>query len=86
MNVLANLLQGLTFVPGIVELAEEIFGAKNGATKRAAALSFVNSAVCATDQVAGKTIVDPNKFQDGLGKVIDGVVTCLNASVWANQK
>jgi len=38
------------------------------------------------DSVAGKAIVDPNKFQDGLGKVIDGVVGCLNASVWANKK
>ncbi len=37
------------------------------------------------DAIAGKNIVDPNKFQDGLGKVIDGVVACLNASVWANN-
>ncbi len=57
--------------------------AKNGATKKAAALSFVNSAVSATDGVAGKNVVDPQKFQDGLSKVIDGVVACLNASVWA---
>lgn len=70
----------------LCQIVEEIFGAKSGATKKAAALSFVNSAVSATDSVAGKTIVDPNKFQDGLGKVIDGVVACLNASVWANKK
>lgn len=37
------------------------------------------------DAVAGKTIADPNKFQDSLGKVIDGVVGCLNASIWANK-
>ena len=86
MNILAKLLQGLTFVPGIVQSAEEVFGAKTGATKKAAALTFVNSAVSATDSLAGKTIVDPNKFQDGLGKVIDGVVACLNASIWANKK
>jgi hypothetical protein len=86
MNILAKLLQGLTYLPGILQSTEEIFGAKTGATKKAAALSFVNAAVSATDSVAGKTIVDPNKFQDGLGKVIDGVVACLNASVWANKK
>jgi hypothetical protein len=34
------------------------------------------------DAIAGKDIVDAGKFQDGLGKVIDGVVLCLNASVW----
>jgi flagellar biosynthesis protein FliR len=70
----------------LCQISEEIFGAKSGANKKAAALSFVNSAVSATDSVAGKTIVDPTQFQDGLGKVIDGVVACMNASVWANKK
>ena len=73
--------QGLT----LCQISEGIFGAKSGATKKAAALSFVNTAVSATDSLTGKNIVDPNKFQDGLGKVIDGVVACLNASVWANK-
>ena len=72
--------QGLT----LCQISEGIFGAKSGATKKAAALSFVNTAVSATDSLTGN-IVDPNKFQDGLGKVIDGVVACLNASVWANK-
>lgn len=85
MNFLSKLLQGITFVPAIVQGVESIFGAKSGATKKAAALSFVNTAVSATDSLTGKNIVDPNKFQDGLGKVIDGVVACLNASVWANK-
>jgi hypothetical protein len=26
-----------------------------------------------------------DKFKDGLGKIIDGVVQCLNASVWAKK-
>lgn len=86
MNFLSKLLQGIAFIPGIVTSVEQVFGSKNGATKRSAALNFVSSALSLTDIVAGKTIVDPNKFQDGLGKVIDGVVTCLNASVWAKQQ
>jgi hypothetical protein len=86
MNFLAKLLQGITFVPAIVHGVEGMFGSKSGATKKAAALSFVTSALSATDSVAGKNIVDANKFQDGLGKVIDGVVGCLNASVWANKQ
>ncbi len=69
--------------PTLCQIEEQLFGAKNGATKKAAALSFVNSALTATDSVAGKNVVDPQKFQDGLSKVIDGVVACLNASVWA---
>jgi hypothetical protein len=35
--------------------------------------------------VANKDIVDENKFRDGLSKVIDGVVDCLNASAWAKK-
>ncbi len=86
MNFLSKLLQGITFVPAIVQGVEQLFGSKNGATKKAAALSFVNSAVAATDSLAGKNVVDPQKFQDGLSKVIDGVVACLNASVWAAKQ
>ena len=85
MNFLAKLLQGIAFVPAIVQGVEGVFGSKCGANKKAAALSFVQTAVSATDAVANKTIIDPNKFQDGLGKLIDGVVECLNASVWANK-
>ncbi len=85
MVFLSKLLQGISFVPTIVHGVEGLFGNKSGADKKAAALSFVESAVGATDAVAGKNIVDPNKFQDGLGKVIDGVVACLNASVWSNS-
>lgn len=30
-------------------------------------------------------VVMEGKFKDGLGKIIDGVVQCLNASVWAKK-
>lgn len=72
--------------PTLCQISEQLFGSKSGATKKAAALSFVNSAVAATDSVAGKNVVDPQKFQDGLSKVIDGVVACLKASVWATKQ
>ena len=85
MNFLSKLLQGITFVPSIIQGVEQLLGPKNGSAKKAAALSFVNSAVAATDSIAGNNVIDPQKFQDGLGKVIDGVVACLNASVWANK-
>jgi hypothetical protein len=38
-----------------------------------------------SDAVANKNVVDVDKFRDGLGKIIDGVVQCLNASVWAKS-
>lgn len=37
------------------------------------------------DAVMNKQIVDADKFRDGLGKIIDGVVQCLNASAWAKS-
>ena len=71
--------------PTLCHITEGLFGAKSGNDKKAAALSLVQSAVGAADAITSKNIVDANKFQDGLGKVIDGVVACLNASVWAHK-
>jgi hypothetical protein len=85
MNFLAKLLQGISLVPSVVNGVEGLFGTKTGNDKKNAALTFVQSAISATDAVANKQIVDPAKFSDGLGKVIDGVVGCLNASVWSKK-
>ena len=86
MNFLSKLLQGIAFVPAIVQGAEGLFGHKSGTEKKNTVLSFVQTAISATDAVAGKDIVDANKFQEGLSKIIDGVVQCLNASVWSKAK
>jgi hypothetical protein len=37
------------------------------------------------DAVANRQIINENQFKEGLGKVIDGAVECLNASVWAQK-
>jgi hypothetical protein len=37
------------------------------------------------DALSEKQVVDPDKFKDGLSKIIDGVVQCLNASIWAKE-
>jgi hypothetical protein len=86
MNFLSKLLQGISFVPAIVTGVEGLFGHKSGTDKKATALNLAQQTIQATDAIAGKDIVDPNKFQDGLGKVIDGVVQCLNASAWSKAK
>lgn len=85
MIFLCKLLQGISYVPTIVAGVENVFGSKTGADKKAAALSLVQSSIAATDAVANKTVIDPSQFQAGLGQVIDGVVSCLNASVWAKK-
>jgi hypothetical protein len=85
MNFLAKLLQGISLAPAVINGVEGLFGAKTGTDKKSVALTFVQSAISVTDAVTNKQIVDQAKFTDGLGKVIDGVVACLNASVWAKK-
>jgi hypothetical protein len=85
MNFLAKLLRGVAFIPAIVHGIEALFGSKSGTDKKEAALSFVGSALSLTEAIANRDIVDEAKFRDGLGKIIDGVVACLNASAWASK-
>ena len=85
MNFISKLLQGIAFIPAIVHGIEALFGAKSGSDKKEAALSFVGSALSVTEAITNRDIVDEGKFKDGLGKIIDGTVQCLNASAWAKK-
>jgi hypothetical protein len=83
MNFLNKLLQGIAFLPAVVNGIEGLFGGRSGAEKKDAALSFVQAALSMSDAITNRQIVDEAKFKEGLSKVIDGTVQCLNASVWA---
>jgi hypothetical protein len=83
MNFLAKLLRGVAFIPAVVHGIEALFGGKSGSDKKEAAMSFIGAALSITEAVTNKDIVDDGKFKDGLSKIIDGVVQCLNASAWA---
>lgn len=85
MGFLAILLRGISFVPAIVHGIEGLLGPKKGGDKKESALAFISAALSIAENVANKDIVDENKFRDGLSKVIDGVVECLNASAWAKK-
>ncbi len=86
MDFLATLLQTIAFVPALVHGIEGLFGHRSGTEKKEAALSFLNTALSMSNAVTTRQIVDQGKFKDGMGKVIDGVVECLNASIWAKAK
>ncbi len=72
--------------PGKTTIAESLFGSKNGNDKKQAALPFIGAALSMTEALTNREIVDEAKFRDGLSKVIDGVVACLNASAWAKSQ
>jgi len=83
MDFLTTLLQTISFVPTLVTGIEGLFSHRSGREKKDAALSFLQTALSMNNAVANRQIVDQDKFRDGMGKVIDGTVECLNASVWA---
>lgn len=83
MNFLNQLLRGISFIPALVSGIEGLLGGRSGAEKKDAAMVFLESALQTIDAVAAREIVDADKFRQGIGLVIDGVVQCLNASSWA---
>jgi len=82
MDFLSQLLRGIAFVPALVNGIEGLFGNKPGADKKDAAMSFLQNALAMTDAVAAREIINPDQFKDGISKIIDGTVECLNASTW----
>ena len=86
MDFLATLLQTIAFVPALVNRIEGLLNHRSVVEKKEAACSFLQTALSMSDAVANRQIVDPEKFKDGLGKVIAGTVECFNASVWAKAK
>jgi hypothetical protein len=86
MTFLAKLLRGFAFIPAVVHGIEALFGSRTGSEKKEAALSFVGAAITMAEAVASRDIADEKKFREGLGKIIDGIVDCLNASAWAKAR
>ncbi len=85
MNFLKLFLRGIALLPSVLQGTEALFGIKTGPQKKAAALEIVGSAINIADAVTMKHIADSEKFTEGLGTIIDGVVECLTASIWAKQ-
>ena len=83
MDFLQKVLQGLSLVPAVVNSIEGLFGRQSGQQKKESAMAFVSAAMQLTDAKANREMLDEPRFKEGLAKVIDGVVECLNASCWA---
>jgi len=85
MDFLQQLLRGIAFVPALINGIESLFASKSGAEKKDAAMSFLENALSMTDAIAAREIVNPEQFRDGISRIIDGVVECMNASAWTKQ-
>ena len=86
MDYVAKLLHGLSFLPAVVSGIEGLFGNRPGEEKKSAALSFLEVTLSISDALSNRQITDEAKFKNGLGKMIDGAVDCLNASAWTKQE
>jgi hypothetical protein len=85
MEFLSKLLQGISFIPALVNGIEGFLAGRSGSEKKEAALTFVQAALSMTDAIAKRQIVDEAKFKQGLSDIISGTVECLNASSWAKS-
>jgi hypothetical protein len=83
MDFLKLFLRGISLLPSLVQGVEALYGAKTGVQKKDAALAIVCSSINMADAVSTKQIADSSKFTEGLNLIVDGVVECLNASIWA---
>jgi hypothetical protein len=82
-GALAGTANAVESAPATTRVSEGLFGGHTGEQKKESAISFVAAALQLTESVANREIVDEQKFKDGLSEIIDGTVTCLNASSWA---
>jgi len=85
MNFLNVLLRAIGFVPALVAGIEGMCKNKSGAEKKDAAMMFLEKALNTVEAVASREVVDAEQFRQGISKVIDGTVQCLNASTWAKK-
>ena len=71
--------------PALTTISEGLFGRHSGQEKKESAMSFMLAAVQLKEAVARREVVDAERFKEGLSKMIDAVVECLNASSWAGR-
>jgi hypothetical protein len=83
MDFMKLFLRSIALIPGVVQCVESLFGVETGPQKKAAAVEIVGAAINLAKAVSLKHIADADKFTAGLSQIIDGVVDCLNASMWA---
>ena len=83
MDFLKLFLRGISLLPTLIQSVESLYGAHSGEQKKDAAIAIVSSSINMADAVSARQIADAPRFTAGLSLIVDGVVECLNASLWA---
>jgi hypothetical protein len=83
MDFMSQMLRLIEFVPALVKFIEGLFGERPGREKKHAAMTFLENALTLADAAAAREIANPEEFKDGISRIVDGVVKCMNASEWA---
>lgn len=88
MKFVERLMQGLTFLPYIIQGVEAIVGkgSGQGTPKRDKALQLFNLAAGVTEAIAQKDIIDQAAFTEATIELNNAIVKMLNASVWHKSK
>ena len=86
MEVVQKPLHALALVPAIVSSIEGLFGRHTGREKKESAMAFVLAVAHIKEAVARGDVADEDRFREGLSRMIDGAVECLNASSWAGAE
>ena len=77
MGILAGLL---SILPGVIDGAERIFGAKKGPEKESAVMAMVEPALKVPEIVANKDLYDEAELAEGIRLLIRGFVKVKNAT------
>jgi len=86
MDVTRKPLRAMALVPGVVNSIEGLFGRHSGREKKESAMAFVLGALHLKESVESGEVVDEDRFKEGVSKMIDGAVECLEASGWARKE
>jgi len=86
MSEMQRPLRAMALVPGVVNSIEGLFGRHGGREKKESAIAFLLAALHLKESVESGAVVDEERFKEGLSKMIDGAVECLNASQWARKE
>jgi len=80
MDLVQKPLHALSLVAAVVNSIEGLFGRHSGPEKKESAMAFLLAALHAPEAASKTDVVDRDRFMQGLSKMIDGAVECLNAS------